>query len=308
MDKNPYASQANNHNVLMRILILSKKIGIYSTRRLAEAARKKGHAINVIDPLKFNIAILDGKAIITYKDKALKLPDIVIPRISGTINSFGMSVVKQFELLHIPVINRSSAIALARDKFMTAQCLLASKIDVPATAMIRNPEDIETALRLVGDPPVILKLIEGAQGIGVILAESRDSIESTINAFFSLGQNIIIQRFVAESRGRDIRVLVVGDKVIASMRRIARAGEFRTNIHRGGQGEKIVLPKLYENIAIRAVMAIGLDVAGVDIIESADGPKVLEINPSPGIEALEKINKQDVAKDIITYAETLVHS
>jgi ribosomal protein S6--L-glutamate ligase len=292
----------------MRILLLSKKIGIYSTRRLAEAARKRGHAIKVIDPLKFNIAILDEKAIITYKDKILKLPDIVIPRISGTINSFGMSVVKQFELLDIPVINRSSAIALARDKFMTAQCLLARKIDVPATAMIRNPEDIETALKLVGGPPVILKLIEGAQGIGVILAESRDSIESTINAFFSLGQNIIIQQFVAESRGRDIRVLVVGDRVIASMRRIARAGEFRTNIHRGGQGEKIVLPPLYADIAIRAVKTIGLDVAGVDIIESSDGPKVLEINPSPGIEALEKINKQDVAKEIITYAETLVGS
>jgi ribosomal protein S6--L-glutamate ligase len=308
MDKNPYASQTNYHNVLMRILLLSKKIGIYSTRRLAEAARKRGHAIKVIDPLKFNIAILDEKAIITYKDKILKLPDIVIPRISGTINSFGMSVVKQFELLDIPVINRSSAIALARDKFMTAQCLLARKIDVPATAMIRNPEDIETALKLVGGPPVILKLIEGAQGIGVILAESRDSIESTINAFFSLGQNIIIQQFVAESRGRDIRVLVVGDRVIASMRRIARAGEFRTNIHRGGQGEKIVLPPLYADIAIRAVKTIGLDVAGVDIIESSDGPKVLEINPSPGIEALEKINKQDVAKEIITYAETLVGS
>ncbi len=292
----------------MHILLLSKKIGIYSTRRLAEAARKKGHAIKVIDPLKFNIAILDEKALITYKDKILKLPDIVIPRISGTINSFGMSVVKQFELLDIPVINRSSAIALARDKFMTAQCLLARKIDVPATAMIRNPEDIETALKLVGGPPVILKLIEGAQGIGVILAESRDSIESTINAFFSLGQNIIIQQFVAESRGRDIRVLVVGDMVIASMRRIARAGEFRTNIHRGGQGEKIVLPPLYADIAIRAVKTIGLDVAGVDIIESSDGPKVLEINPSPGIEALEKINKQDVAKEIIAYAETLVGS
>jgi ribosomal protein S6--L-glutamate ligase len=287
----------------MRILILSKKIGIYSTRRLAEAARGRGHAVKVIDPLKFNIALLNGKAVVTYKDNIVKRPDIIIPRISGTINSFGMSVVKQFELLDVPVMNRASAIALARDKFMSAQSLLSKKIDVPATAMIRNPEDIETALKLVGGPPVILKLIEGAQGIGVILAESRDSIESTINAFFSLGQNIIIQQFVSESKGRDIRVLVVGDKVVASMRRVARAGEFRTNIHRGGQGERIELPQLYADIALRAVTTMGLDIAGVDIIESADGPKVLEINPSPGIEALEKINKQDIAKDIIMYAE-----
>ncbi len=287
----------------MRILILSKKIGIYSTRRLAEAARARGHAVKVIDPLKFNIAILNGKAAVTYRGRHVKLPGIIIPRISGTINSFGMSVVKQFELLDIPVMNRASAIALARDKFMSAQCLLSNNIDVPATAMIRNPEDIETALQLVGGPPVILKLIEGAQGIGVILAESRDSIESTINAFFSLGQNIIIQQFVSESKGRDIRVLVVGDKVVASMRRVARAGEFRTNIHRGGQGERMELPPLYADIALRAVRTLGLDIAGVDIIESSDGPKVLEINPSPGIEALEKINKQDIAKDIIMYAE-----
>ena len=290
----------------MRILLLSKKIGIYSTRRLAEAGRQRGHAVKVIDPLKFNIALLDGRAVVTYRDKRVNLPGIVIPRISGTINSFGMSVVKQFELLNVPVINRSSAIALARDKFMSAQCLVAKKIDAPATAMIRNPEDIETALRLVGGPPVILKLIEGAQGIGVMLAESRDSIESTINAFFSLGQNIIIQQFVSESKGRDIRVLVVGDRVVASMRRVAKAGEFRTNIHRGGQGETILLPRAYADIAIEAVKTLGLDVAGVDIIESTDGPKVLEINPSPGIEALEKINKQDIATEIIEYAEQMV--
>lgn len=289
----------------MRILILSKKIGIYSTRRLAEAARKRGHAVKVIDPLKFNIALLNNRAAVTYRDNPVKLPGIIIPRISGTINSFGMSVVKQFELMHIPAVNSSSAIALARDKFMCAQYLLARSIAVPATAMIRNPEDIETALKLVGGPPVILKLIEGAQGIGVILAESRDSIESTINAFFSLGQNIIIQQFVAESKGRDIRVLVVGGEVVASMRRVARAGEFRTNIHRGGQGERILLPPLYADIAVRAARTIGLDVAGVDMIESDDGPKVLEINPSPGIEALEKITGQDVATSVIMHAERM---
>ena len=289
----------------MRILILSKKIGIYSTRRLAEAARKRGHAVKVIDPLKFNIALLNNRAAVTYRDNPVKLPGIIIPRISGTINSFGMSVVKQFELMHVPAVNSSSAIALARDKFMCAQYLLARSIAVPATAMIRNPEDIETALKLVGGPPVILKLIEGAQGIGVILAESRDSIESTINAFFSLGQNIIIQQFVAESKGRDIRVLVVGGEVVASMRRVARAGEFRTNIHRGGQGERILLPPLYADIAVRAARTIGLDVAGVDMIESADGPKVLEINPSPGIEALEKITGQDVATSVIMHAERM---
>lgn len=292
----------------MRILILSKKIGIYSTRRLAEAARKRGHAVKVIDPLKFNIALLNNTAVVTHRDLPVKLPDIIIPRISGTINSFGMSVVKQFGLLNIPSVNSAASIALARDKFMCAQHLISRRIAVPATAMIRNPEDIETALKLVGGPPVILKLIEGAQGIGVILAESRDSIESTINAFFSLGQNIIIQQFVAESKGRDIRVLVVGGEVVASMRRVARAGEFRTNIHRGGQGERIVLPRVYEDIAVRAVGTIGLDVAGVDMIESTGGPKVLEINPSPGIEALEKITGQDVATRIIMHAERMAHA
>ncbi len=289
----------------MRILILSKKIGIYSTRRLAQAARMRGHAVKVIDPLKFNISIVDGRAALTYKNNVVKQPGKVIPRISGTVNSFGMAVVKQFELMNIPVVNRASAIALARDKFMSAQWLVAAGIDVPATAMIRNPEDIDTALKLVGGPPVILKLIEGAQGIGVILADSRDTIESTINAFFSLGQNIIIQQFVSESKGRDIRVLVAGDRVIASMRRIARAGEFRTNIHRGGQAEKIELPELYAYMAKKAVKTIGLDIAGVDIIESENGPKILEINPSPGIEALEKINDQDIATEIIKYVETV---
>ncbi|MGB9734989.1 MAG: RimK family alpha-L-glutamate ligase [bacterium] len=291
----------------MRILLLSKKSSIYSTRRLVETARQRGHAVKVVDPLKLNIAIINKKPIITYKGKSIKIPDVVIPRISGTINSFSLSVVKQFELLNVPVLNRSSAIALARDKFMSAQCLIANGINVPATAMIRNPEDIDIALNLVGGPPVILKIIEGAQGIGVILAESRDSIESTINAFFSLGQNIIIQQFVSESKGKDIRILVVGNRVVASMRRVAKAGEFRTNIHRGGQGERIILPVLYQDIALRAVKTMGLDLAGVDIIESSDGPKVLEINPSPGIEGLEKTSNIDIAIDIISYVEGLVN-
>ncbi len=287
----------------MRILILSRKMGIYTTRRLAEAARARGHAVTVIDPLRLNISVLGDRAVVTYKNKPIKLPGAVLPRIAGTVNGFGMSVVKQFELLDVPVINRASAIALARDKFLCAQVLFTRGIAVPPTAMIRNPEDIEAALSAVGGPPVILKLVEGAQGIGVILAESRDSIESTINAFFSLGQNIVIQQFVAESKGKDIRVLVTGDRVVASMRRIARAGEFRTNIHRGGQAERISLPGDYAALARDAVRAVGLDVAGVDIIESADGPRVLEINPSPGIEALEKVNGQDIASEIITYAE-----
>ncbi|MCL5276398.1 MAG: RimK family alpha-L-glutamate ligase [Deltaproteobacteria bacterium] len=287
----------------MRILVLSKNIGIYSTGRLAEAARSRGHAVRVVDPLKFNIATVEGKFTVTHKGNPVKLPDAVIPRISGTVNSFGMAVVKQFELLKTTVLNAASAIALARDKFMSAQYLADAGIDVPATAMIRNPEDIDTALEWVGGPPVILKLIEGAQGIGVILAQSRDTIESTINAFFSLGQNIIIQQFVSESKGKDIRVLVVGDRVVASMRRVARSGEFRTNIHRGGQAERIELPESYASMAKRAVGIIGLDIAGVDIIESADGPKVLEINPSPGIEALEKVNGMDIATEIIKYVE-----
>jgi len=292
----------------MHILILSKKISIYSTRRLAEAARQRGHLVKVIDPLKFNIAILNGKAAIIYKDKTIKLPDVVIPRISGAVNSYGMAVLKQFELLDVPVACRASAIALARNKFMSAQCLSAEGIDIPATVMIRNPEDINAALKLAGGPPVILKLIRGTQGIGVILAESRNAVESTINAFFNLGQNIIIQQFVSESKGTDIRILVVADKVIAGMRRKASRGEFRTNIHRGGQAQKITLPPLYMDIAKKAVRAIGLDIAGVDIIESKDGPKVLEINPSPGIEALEKVNNRDIASEIIKYVETLVKS
>lgn len=292
----------------MRILILSKKIGIYSTRRLAEAARRRGHAVTVIDPLKFNIALKEGRAAITYRDKTVGLPDVVIPRISGAINNFGVAVVKQFELLGVPVMNRSSAIALSRDKFIAAQHLLARGIPVPATAMIRNPEDIAAALKLVGGPPVILKLIEGAQGIGVILAESMDTVESALNAFFSLGQNIILQQFVSESRGRDIRVMVVRRKIVASMRRIAKAGEFRTNIHRGGLAEKIFLPPVYADLAVRAVETMGLDIAGVDIIESADGPKILEINSSPGIEGLEKVNELDIAAEIIRSAETMAEN
>ncbi|MCL4477982.1 MAG: RimK family alpha-L-glutamate ligase [Deltaproteobacteria bacterium] len=288
----------------MRILILSKRLSIYSTKRLAQAARSHGHSVRVIDPLKLNIAIVNGKKIVKYKGKDVKKPDIIIPRISGNVNSFSLAAVKQYEQTNTVILNNPFPISIARDKFMSIQYLLANGVDVPATAMIRNPEDIDSALSMVGGPPVILKLIEGLQGIGVILAESRDSIESTINAFFSLGQNIILQQFISESKGRDIRIFVVGGNVVGAIKRIAKSGEFRTNIHRGANAESIILPDSYKEIALKAASTIGLDIAGVDIIESSSGPKVLEVNPSPGFEAIEKITKSDIALEIIKYAES----
>jgi ribosomal protein S6--L-glutamate ligase len=279
----------------MRILILSRKRTLYSTRRLQEEARKRGHHVDVADPLKCVLLMSRGEPSILLGGRQLKRPDVVLPRIGIAGTEYSIAVVQHFELMGVPVVNGHSAIARAKNKLDCLQRLAARGIPVPDTLMSRYPRDLDRLMKLLGGPPVIMKLLRGTQGTGVIYAESKASIESTLETIWSLGEDILVQRFIAESKGKDVRVLVIGGKARAAMRRVAPEGEFRSNIHRGAVGQPVKLTKVHERIAVRAAAAVGLDLAGVDILESAAGPMVIEVNASPGFEGLEEATKQNVA-------------
>ncbi len=288
----------------MKILILSRRSYFYSTMRLKRAAAARGHEVFVADPLNISLYINGGRPMAYLGDLDLGCIDVVIPRIGLFATEFGVAVVKQFQMMGIPVVNRSLAIMRARDKLRAMQILTRKGIPVPRTVMTRNPADLEAAVEKVGGLPVILKFLQGAQGVGVILADSFCTAESTLDAFWSMNQNLLIQEFIADSEGRDIRIIVVGKEAVAVMRRRARKGEFRTNIHRGGWAEVVdARPELFE-MAVQAAGVLGLDVAGVDMLESGQGPLVLEVNASPGLEAIEKTTEMDVAGHVIRFAET----
>jgi len=287
----------------MKLLILSRRRTLYSTRRFVETARASGHRPMVVDPL--NCFLVCGSSPSIYHKnsrKRLDDVDVVLPRIGASITEYGLAVVNHFEILGVPVVNGAQAIAQSRDKLRSLQILAQHHIDIPKTVMARTPAQIERALQEVGGPPVILKLIQGAQGIGVMLAETQTSLEAILDTLWGLGQNILIQEFIPESRGRDIRAIVVGGEVVAAMRRVARVGEFRSNIHRGGEGRLVRLSAEYERVAIEAARVTGLLLAGVDMLESRSGPKVIEINSSPGFEGLEAATKQDIAGTILDFA------
>jgi len=286
----------------MTILILSRRSSLYSTRRLIRAGKKRGHKVIVIDPLQCTLALDRGKPLLYFRRKRLKGIDVVIPRIGSALADYGLSVLAHLEMGGIPVLNPSSAIAKAKDKFQALQFLSAHAIDTPRTALVRNPEDIDRALKIVGGLPVILKVPQGTHGVGVILAESRQSVESTLEAFWSIGQDILIQEFVKESYGRDIRALVLDGKIVAAMRRHARVGEFRSNIHKGAIGIPLELKKSYRNAAIQAAQVMGLRFAGIDMLEGKGGPRVVEVNASPGIEGMERVAGKNIAGLIISYA------
>jgi ribosomal protein S6--L-glutamate ligase len=288
----------------MDLLILSRKRTLYTTRRLVAAAKGLGHQATVVDPLacwlvcgRKEPAIYSGAAKRKVRDF-----DVVLPRIGNSITDYGLAVVNQFDMMGVPVVNMSYAIARSRDKLRSLQFLSRHDIDIPKTVMARGPAQLETALRIVGGPPVVLKLIQGTQGIGVMLAETTEALDSILHTLWSLGQNILIQEFISESRGRDIRALVLGDRVVAAMRRTARVGDFRSNIHRGGSGKVIRLPVEFERVALESARIMGLHLAGVDMLESKSGPKVIEINSSPGFEGLEKATGIDIARAIVEYA------
>jgi ribosomal protein S6--L-glutamate ligase len=267
----------------MRCLVLSRNASLYSTSRIVLAARARGHEVSVIDPLAFQIVVArSGPSLLLTGGQELPPFDLVIPRIGASITNTGLAVVRQFDLMGVPVLNGAVAIARSRDKLRALQLLTRRKIDVPITVCGRHPASIEAALSLVGGCPAIVKLQQGTQGIGTMIAETPQAVHSLLETFWAMGQDIVLQEYIRESKGRDVRAIVVGGRVVAAMRRTAKPGEFRSNLHRGGKGRGVHLSTLYRRVAVRATKAMGLEIAGVDMLESKSGPKILEINSWPG--------------------------
>jgi len=273
----------------------------YSTRRLYEAAVQRGHTAKVLNTLRFAIDLQPGAPDLYFRSKLLTDYDAVLPRIGASITYFGTAVVRQFEQMDVFSANSSNGISNSRDKLRSLQILSRHKIGIPPTAFVRDQRDVAAAIERVGGTPVIIKLIEGTQGVGVILAESKRIAQAIVETLHSTRQNVLIQSFVAESKGRDIRALVVGDQVVAAMRRTAQGDEFRSNKHRGGRVEPVVLSEDYKETAVRAAQIMGLKVAGVDLLEGMNGPLVMEVNSSPGLQGIEEATRLDVSGAIIDY-------
>jgi len=289
----------------MRFLLLSRQRWLYSTRRFRESARLRSHDISIADPLECALAIASGDLRLLVQGRPLDHVDAALPRIGASLPGQGIAVVSHLEAMGVPIVNGSAAIRRARDKLLALQVIAASGIQVPRTVLARGPAQVDRALEIVGGPPVVLKLLQGTQGVGVILAETRAAAVSTLDALWGLGQDVLIQEYVAESAGRDVRALVVGGRIVAAMRRQARSGEWRSNIHRGGAGTRVELDPSYVAAAMSAARVVGLDVAGVDLLEGSDGPRVTEVNASPGFEGLERVCGIDAAGAILDHAETL---
>ena len=285
----------------MKLAILSRNSKSYSTRRLREAAEQRGHKVKVLNTLKFAIDLEEGLPNLYFRQKELSRYDAVLPRIGSSITYFGTAVVRQFEQMDVFCANTSASISNSRDKLRSLQILSRHQIGIPKTTFVRDKKDVMPAIERVGGAPVIIKLLEGTQGIGVLLAESEESAEAIIELLQSQKQNVLIQKFVAESKGRDIRAFVVGDRVVAAMRRVAQGQEFRSNVHRGGKTERVTLDELYCETAVRASQIMGLRVAGVDMLEGKSGPQIMEVNSSPGLEGIEGCTQLDIAGTIIDY-------
>ncbi|MGL4511939.1 MAG: RimK family alpha-L-glutamate ligase [Lacipirellulaceae bacterium] len=285
----------------MKLAILSRNRRCYSTRRLLQAAAERDVEARVLDTLKFSIDLAQGEPDLYFRSNQLSHYDAVLPRIGASVTYFGTAVVRQFEQMDVFCANSSSAIANSRDKLRALQVLSRHHLGMPNTTFVRDRKDILPAIERVGGAPVVIKLIEGTQGVGVILAETVKVAEAIIETLQSTNQNVLVQKFVAESRGKDIRALVVGDRVIAAMRRVAVGNEFRSNLHRGGRTEPVELDEAGCQIAVRAAQIMGLRVAGVDLLESNSGPQVIEVNSSPGLEGIEKSTNLDIAGAIVDY-------
>ena len=285
----------------MKIAILSRKKTLYSTQRLVEAAQQRGHEAQVIDTLRCYMNIASHKSEIHYRGQNLEDFDAVIPRIGASITFYGTAVVRQFEMMGVFTLNESVAIARSRDKLRSLQLLSRKGIGLPVSGFAHSPDDIEDLIKMVGGAPVVIKLLEGTQGIGVVLAETHQAAESVIEAFMGLKANILVQEYIKEAGGADIRCFVVGDKVVAAMQRKAKAGEFRSNLHRGGTASLIKITPEERSTAVRAAAVMGLNVAGVDILRSNHGPVVMEVNSSPGLEGIENVTGKDIAGMIIDF-------
>ena len=288
----------------MKIAILSRNTRLYSTQRLVDVARDRGHVVRVLDPLRCYVRIAPGNTSIRYKGKALRGIDAVIPRIGVTSTFYGTAVLRQLEMMGVYTPNSSDAVLRARDKLRCLQILSAKGLDMPVTVFGDNPDDTADVLAMLGDPPHVIKLNEGSQGTGVVLAEKKSASQSVIEAFRGLYANFLVQEFIGEAKGSDLRCFVVGKKVVAAMQRDASPGEFRANLHRGGTASPAILSAEERRIAVQAAAALGLGVAGVDMLRSKRGPLILEVNASPGLEGIEAATGVDVAAAIIGLLET----
>ncbi len=290
----------------MKIAILSRSPDAYSTRRLKEAGEQRGHTMRVLNTMKFSMLVEQGRPSLYYRNKRLSTYDAIVPRIGASVTFYGLAVVRQFEQMGVFTLSPSHAISVSRDKLRSIQVLSRHNIGIPQTVFVRDKAGVLPAIEHVGGCPVIIKLLEGTQGIGVILADHPKIAEAIIETLQSTKQNVLIQKFVKESKGRDIRAFVVGDRVVAAMRRKAVGEEFRSNVHRGGVTEAVTLDPVYERTAIHAAQIMGLHVAGVDMLEGANGPQVMEVNSSPGLEGIEGATKVDIAGAIIDFMQEQV--
>lgn len=285
----------------LKIAILSRGPRLYSTRRIREAAEKRGHKVKILDTMKFGMYVNPSEPDLTYKSKPISHYDAVIPRIGTSITFYGTAVVRQFEQMGTYCLNTSESIMASRDKLRSMQILSRHNVGIAPTAFVKSQSDTLHAIQAMGGAPVIIKLLSGTQGIGVILAETNKVAEAIIETLTSVQQNVLVQKFVSESKGRDIRAFVVGNRVVAAMRRRAAGSEFRSNVHRGGSTESIVLDPIYERTAVRAAQILNLEVAGVDMLEGQDGPVIMEVNSSPGLEGVEGATGVDIAGEMVEY-------
>jgi len=286
----------------VNIGILSRNSSLYSTRRLREAAEERGHNVGIVDYLRCYMNITSAKPKVLFRGDELGF-DAVIPRIGASHTFYGSAVVRQFETMGVYAVNESQAIDRSRDKLRSLQLLASHGVGMPVTSYAHSTQDIAGLLEIVGGTPVVVKLLEGTQGLGVVLAETRKAAESVITAFRQLDANILVQEFIKESKGADVRAFVIGGRVVAAMRRQGAPGEFRSNLHRGGSAEQIKLTRSERATAIKAARVMGLNVAGVDLLQSERGPLVLEVNSSPGLEGIEAASGIDVAGRIIEFIE-----
>ena len=287
----------------MKIAILSRNKNLYSTKRLEEAAADRGHEVVVIDYLRSYMNITSSNPTVHYNEESMEDFDAIIPRIGANRTFYGTAIVRQFEARGTYTITPSIAITRSRDKLRSLQLLAMKGIDMPTTGFAHDPNDLDDLIKMVGGTPLVIKLIEGTQGVGVVLAETKKATESVVQTLMGLNANIILQEYIKESKGSDIRCFVVGDKVVAAMQRTAEPGEFRANIHRGGKAQAIKISKTEREVAVKSAKIMGLSMAGVDLLRSQRGPLVLEINSSPGLEGIEKATGKDVAESVIIHLE-----
>ncbi|MXO64720.1 30S ribosomal protein S6--L-glutamate ligase [Altericroceibacterium endophyticum] len=287
----------------MKIAMLARNPNLYSHRRLVEAAEQRGHEIDILNTLRVNLNITSHRPEAYYNGEKLGPYDAVIPRIGASITFYGLAVLRQFEMMSVWPLNESVAIGRSRDKLRSMQLLAKAGLGLPVTAFAHDPKQAAEVIRMVGGAPVVIKLLEGTQGIGVVLGETEKSAKSVIEAFRGANVNILVQEFIKEAGGSDIRALVVGGKVVAAMKRTGAAGDFRSNLHRGGSAELVKITPEERSTAVRAAKRMGLNVCGVDMLRSNHGPVIMEVNSSPGLEGIEKATGKDIAGRIIEFIE-----